>query len=74
MVGRFCLRSCGVGCRPVLSGGGCKLLDVSGVDRRVCGVRAMRSTVGPGVPRRAAVAFLFRGGCDVNWLIPSRLT
>ena len=74
MAGHFCLRSCGVGCRAVLSGCGCGLLEVSGVDRRVCEVCAMRVAVGPGESRGAGVLFLLREGCDVNGLIPSRLT
>ena len=64
--GYFCLLSCGVGCRVVLSGHGCLLLGVGGVGRGVRRVRKERAVVERSGPRGAGVAFLVRGGCDVN--------
>ena len=74
MAGCFCLWSCGVGCRAVLSGRGGGLFGVGGVGRGVRRVRAEIAVVERSGPRGAAVPFLLRGGCDVNGLIPSRLT
>ena len=78
--GYFCLLSCGVGCRVVLSGHGCGLFGVRGVGRGVRRVRAEKAAAGRGQPREAE-GFVPspRGMCHewvdpvTSYLIPVRL-